>query len=273
MAISYDMGPDEYNDAPGLRASDLVYAAQFSWAHLRARPVRPDSDTMRLGRLHHAMIENPEAAAARFRTDAPTNPATGRVWGRDTQKMAAWLATLPPGVEYADPSEVREARMVAEVVRSHPEAAKLLDGARHEVSLFGSIEGVQCKARVDIFHPNRWADIKTTTRAATGFQREAPHRGYWLQAAFHARVIEAATGCRPSHTAWIVVEQAPPHGVVVYEAAIEQVMALDATVSRMVREYAACVASGSWPGYPQTAQMIDCPPFVIPSVDQEEVYW
>lgn len=258
----------DYNALPALRSSDIP-AALRSWAHFREarRLQRADTEAFRLGRLAHAMIAG--TAAEQFRTldGAPVNPRTQLPFGPETKAYADWLASLP-----ADPREVvsrdtwRLAEAVADSVRACPAAVAAIDGAVHEASFVGRIEGVLCKARVDYWRADdaSWADTKTTSAYATEFGREAVKFSYLHKAAFQSLVIESAMRGRPGTLRWIVVEKAPPHGVIVYRMSAEDLLPWADDVRRLVREYAECEASGVWPGYADDDREMDPLPWAYP---------
>ena len=140
--------------------------------------------------------------------------------------------------------------MVA-ALRADPEVVAILDAGQPEVSIFWRERGVWCRGRFDLLG-DVGDDYKTTDDAsADGFQKAMSTYGYHQQADFYLRGLRALghpAGDQPMR--FICQEKTYPYLVQVHtcdELAMEVAAALN---DRAIDLYAACTATGNWPGYP-----------------------
>jgi len=147
--------------------------------------------------------------------------------------------------------EVNVIRKISDAVLGHPEARNILETAAHrETSIFStSPEGVNMRARFDIYGDTDAADLKTTTDASPrGFLRHVTEYGYHVQEAWYRDTHRFETGTELDTFKFIAVETSGPYQVAVHE--------LDALFQRIGTElakrardtYAECVETGIWPG-------------------------
>lgn len=142
-------------------------------------------------------------------------------------------------------------RMRKSVLR-HVHASKLITGGLREVTLrwIDEATGIGCKARPDIWHPDRkiCADIKTAEDASPeAFMRAVVNFRYHVQQANYMRGF-AACGERVEHYVLIVIEREQPHDVAVYSLDNAAIAAGDGLVHAGIARMANCIARDSWPG-------------------------
>jgi hypothetical protein len=139
--------------------------------------------------------------------------------------------------------------MVA-ALRGNPEVAAMLDSGEPEVSAFWQDRGAWCRARYDLLGPRAY-DYKTTDDASSrGFEKSMAAYGYHQQAEFYLRGLRALdhpAGNEPMR--FICQEKTAPYLVQVHtcdDLAMEIARVLN---DRAIDIFAACAASGEWPGY------------------------
>jgi hypothetical protein len=179
---------------------------------------------------------------------------------------------------------------MAGALRAHPETCDILDSSEAEVSGFwrdGSVwlpsryDGlsdttaayeVWLRARYDLLSDTAAYDYKTTSDVTRrGFSRAMAAYGYHQQADFYERglvALEHPAAGTPMR--FICQETEPPYLVQIHtpdEEAREVARLLN---DRAIRIYAACTASGVWPGYDALAgEPISLPAWYF--FDNEEV--
>ena len=124
--------------------------------------------------------------------------------------------------------------------------------------------GVWLKARPDFIPDHgRWiVDYKTTTSAhPRAFARRVFDMGHFQQAAWYIDGVAAVTGKAPAEWWFVVQETKPPYLVNVFKLhphAVEWGRVLN---RRAIDLFAECAAADRWPGYGETAAVIDIPEF------------
>lgn len=172
------------------------------------------------------------------------------------------------------PDEYDQVHEMAEAIRTHPVAAKLLRRGRGmpEQSLFwkDSPTGVIRRARLDWlpaagpgrlivpeYKTARSADLESIPRAMHDY-------GYHQQAAWYLSGIKAlglAGDAKPAFV-FIVQEKTAPYLVTVFEPDA-MALRIGAHRNRQALElYAACRTSGHWPGYSEQIELLSVPPWV-----------
>jgi hypothetical protein len=183
-------------------------------------------------------------------------PGTGKnpdEWRKDDDK--AEVARLrAKGYVPLRPSDYAAALAMAEAVKDHPLAKKLLRTGLPERTLIWRDEatGVMCRAKADWLRPDGIVDLKTCESAAPDALSKSAHNyGYAIQAPFYLRGFRALMpGTAEPFFVHIAVEKQPPYLVHVNQLT-ERAMAWgDRQVSQALEIFRDCQASGQWPGYP-----------------------
>lgn len=152
---------------------------------------------------------------------------------------------------------------MAIALRANPEVAAMLDAGESEVSAFWQERGAWCRARYDLLTPTLPYDYKTTDDAsARGFEKAMASYGYHQQAEFYLRGLRALkhpAGREPMR--FICQEKTAPYLVQIHtcdDLAMEIARVLN---DRAIDIFAACNASGEWPGYPS----LEAAPTALPT--------
>jgi hypothetical protein len=160
-------------------------------------------------------------------------------------------------------------------ILSHTEAAAILlsDSGKAEMSLYATdpVWGVQLRARPDWMDGEELDDVKTAVSAHPAtFARHAAKFGYHIQAAFYRRAAQLLGIAADPRFRFVVVEKEPPHLVSVVEYDDEAKAEGDREVDEAIRTYAACMASGRWPGYDEGTHPISLPLWALDDEDEME---
>ena len=200
--------------------------------------------SMKRGTLVHTLVLEPDEFDLRY----AIAPECDRRTKAGKEEFETFTASLN-GREIITQSDYDTARAMRDAVMAHEMAALLLQGSEREVSIFSGLDGLECKARLDIARTDGIImDLKTCTDASkAGFGRAAANLDYPVAAAFYLDIAEVS-GMPATDYGWIAVESSPPHLVATYNAT-----ARDIEIGRtMYRERLAtlkrCRETGEWPG-------------------------
>jgi hypothetical protein len=178
----------------------------------------------------------------------------GKAWDTFAERHAT--------VEIFTASEHEDALGAARAVLESAEAAPYLVG-QHQPVVQWEYEGVPCAAGIEgerggfdvLNDPAHLADLKgTMTSEPDAFARHSFSMMWHAQLAFYTY---GAPHVR--ERVLIAVEQEPPHVVSVFRLTPALLLAGQKTVRLLIERYKACVASGQWPGYVQSAVDLDVP--------------
>lgn len=275
----------DYHGGAGISKSGLDLVARSPLHYWQAylnpdREPREETPAMRLGTAIHTAMLEPERFADEYvivPADAPRRPTSVQLNAKNpsdaTLQAIAWwdsfdIAAQGKTIISADDYETCAA--ISRRLHAHPAAAVLLRqaGALFEASAYWEDPdtGVLCRCRPDVLLPNGAAvvDVKSTTDAsADAFRRSVANYDYHVQAAFYLDGITRATGTAPGAFVFAAFETSAPHAVAFYNADATMLDIGRREYKRRLRRYAQCLASGTWPGYADTIQNLQLPPWVI----------
>lgn len=231
--------------------------------HCRWALDHPDhpSDAMVLGSALHCAAFEP----ARFVGEYVKAPKFDRRTKAGKEDAAAFDAANT-GKVALQPEDWEAVRGMADSIRGNAMARRFVDAPGHSEAsaLWTDNEtGLDCKARFDrvvTLSGAPWiGEVKTTRNAgAWAFGKSIADYGYHAQAAFYVEGYEVLSGQTPGHV-FIAVENEPPYACAVYLLGDSSLQTGRALIRKWLAQYAACMKSGRWPGYPETAEVIDIP--------------
>ena len=249
--------PDrEYHAIKDRCSASVLKPLRKSPAHMQAAANNSEeSESMALGSLFHCMVLEPEELSARYikaeKFDRRT--AAGKI-------AAEKFATENKGKIIVDPEDWEKADIMADSARSHTKAGKLLDAAAfvEGVVLF-EIDGIPCKAKLDLFAHGFVIDLKSTKDASPeSFQRDFVKYGYHIQGAFYRRAARAAgLDCRGF--AIIATENNSPYCSAVYELSENALRLGDQIINKLLPVWQECRQTDQYPGYPEIITTLDLP--------------
>lgn len=228
---------EEYDRAAGMRWSSLKHIATspaaFQW-NLHAD--RVETSAMRLGTLVHRAVLEPQLWGD-YTMVYGGDSRRGKEWSEFT---AEWGSTH----EIVTASELRTVNAIRDAIRRHPAAGALLaEPGDSELSLYGHIMGVSCKARADrITNSGRLLELKTTGGSVSprAFSRVCHDYQYHGQVAMYCDLAELQLATI------IAVSTRAPHDVAVYTVTADVMELGRALVSECLEAYNTCMESGQW---------------------------
>lgn len=165
-----------------------------------------------------------------------------------------------------------EITAMVEAVLSNRMARTLLEqDGTPEASLFATdpATGVDLRARFDLYAPIG-VDLKTGRDASKwGFERAVAVHGYDVQQEHYVHIRQLLTG-EEAPFVFVVVEKEAPYLTAVHRLDVEFIEIGAAKAKRAREIYAECVATDTWPGYPDEIQLLSPPIFHI--ADFQEHY-
>lgn len=250
-------------------SSSLLSMVRISPAHcleyLSAK--REVTDALKIGQAVHCYTLEPDKFSLRF----VEGPDCDR---RTKDGKAEWANFLArhEGKAILKRDQFQTVLSVGRAIAESPTAAKLLEGAHPELSIFWESEGEQCKGRLDAWNADMEAvvDIKTTQDASPrAFERTIFQMGYYRQAAWYMEGM-AECGLSPKTFVFIAVEKEPPYGISFHAISPTLIKYGKAENNELLKTYSQCRRSNSWPGYPATIREILPPPWLIETVKEQD---
>ena len=251
---------EDYQDIEGVNQSALKDARTAAHIHeaLIGEPDKPTAAMVLGSALHARLLEMTTSASLII--DAPINPGTKKPYGTDTIAYETFAKANPGKIILSGDGREQLDGMAAAVMR-HSRARKLIEArGESELVMVWDDGAVRCKGRIDKHVPGLLAfDLKTTADASPAAWANAVNDyGYHIQAEFYRRGMEA-TGIGGTPFVFLVVENRPPYGVVLYEIEAESMVIARHEVDRALAMVGACQRAGAWPGYDEEVQQIGLP--------------
>lgn len=218
----------------------------------------PDADhtAFQLGRATHVLtLEGREAYTRGFAVGGPINEKTGKIYGRDTKAFAEWAALQGKPVLSPDQAELVE--QMAEAVRAHPVATKLLAAGEAEAVLRLPYAGLPSQGRIDwvIGGGQAICDLKTCDDL-TWFESDARRFSYAHQMAFYRALVRTATGLVPE-VSLIAVEKHAPYRCGVWRLTDQVLDHAERENLAAMRRLEICQRTDSWPTGYEDARTFD----------------
>lgn len=228
---------------------------------------RSDSDALRIGRAIHTAVFQPEMFNKEFLClpDIDRRTLKGR-------EMYADLVSQNPTKTCLKQDEFNKALDIATEVRSNPHVAKLIEGAEMEISATWEDPGtgVLCKARLDCYNERLGivVDLKTTIDASPdGFPRKMYSYGYNRQAAWYLDAL-IAHGKPATHFVFVAVEKEAPYSMGIYRLTDDAIKLSRAENEHLLRRYAECMRTDTWPGYTNGIEDISIPQYGVATLEE-----
>lgn len=270
-----DMSDAQYQALPALRWSTLK-AGLTSPRHLlhALNETRPDTPALRLGRLYHVALLQPETL--RDVVVIVPDEFVTRTGISSGAKARAWLAehTTADHVVASD-AELAAISVIADDIYEHAPSRSLMNQCPgREVTCIwieDTVAGpVACKARADMIGPDTLADLKTWSPrsglTARAWGSEVWHRAYHAQMGFYSRGFrQFGYSCRD--WSWLVVDKRTPTDLAVWTLDGTGMEVGDAMAREALEVYATATRDGHWPGAQPEAGEVSLPRYVFDSMD------
>lgn len=255
-----DLDEAAYRADPALGSTDVnrLLRAPALYAWHREHP-QPATDAMDVGSALHSLLLGGRSVIA---VDAPDWRTASARAERDRIRASGAIPLLADQARQVHDMADAVLAAAGDLVTGSPEASGF---ATHVVD---GIE-VRVKGRADVLHDTAIVDLKTTTDASPdALKRSILRYGYHIQAAHYLDIFAP----EETHDYLIVaVEKSPPYLVTV---ALLDADWIDLGRRRCADAYAAwaaCTATGHWPGYAAGVVVLDLPPWADRTHDLEVI--
>lgn len=250
--IYYDLPESEYRRYPALSQSGLKELSR-SPAHYKSYLDRGIEETpaMRAGKIVHLLALEPEIAKT-------------RIVVCDVLRITEKLRADNPGKLVCRLDEFLKYKLAIDNFKNHKAVKYILDGAKFEVSFFWEMSGIPCKARFDIYNPDKnifvdvkWSGVDIISQRkikGDGFDRASElerhiydQKLHW-QNAFYTEAALHLTGKDPKFNGWIFIESHPPHLIMPYSPDFGFLEVARQEYGPLLELYSSCVSVDSWKG-------------------------
>ena len=235
--------------APGLKSMKHLHASRDEHDKSHKRPANEEG--MMVGAATHALMLERDKFNDRFAVyDAgsrPDAPPSGRRGTNDWQAFAE----ENPGKELLPLAWFERADRIADAVLNDPQARKIIEATKHEVSCFAVDPEFtfQWKGRIDCIGGGWLADLKGTTNVEAGpFGSVCAKLRYLPRLACYRRMFEIHR-FNIQAVRIIAYEMSEPFDVVVYRIDLNILDEYWNRVKlRVLRNLRTCIKNDDWPG-------------------------
>ena len=251
-----------YHEQPGLSNSFLREFSRSPAYAITPKERTPQKQKMLdKGAAGHTMILEPDKT-----NDRIIRMLQGMTRKQRVGKALAKIAKKEKKILLSH-DEWEQIKGMANAIRGHPQAARLLKNAAVERSLFWDhpLYGFPCKARLDIDQEGKdiriITDLKSTSDARPDpFSRIYFNLKYYWQAYWYLEGARIVLGPKELELfVCIAVETEKPHGVWPYKTDPEDLTVARYQVPTLVDHYAECLETNQWPCYPMVDSTISMP--------------
>lgn len=234
--------------------------AKFYAVYIAKTLKQEETDAMRLGSAVHMLALEPERFSEQYEIlEGPINPATKKVYGKDSDKFRKWLeeaqaAFKPKKVLIAD--EFQSSLEIAKAFQNRDEILKIMSADCEKLferffELLYVVEGeeplrIKCKPDCVIPSEGIIIDLKTTQDPnPDSWKWSAEDYGYHRQAAIYLEAMESLYGKRFQFLFGVVRSKAP-YEVGVYELSQRSIDRGWSEVTALIEDYKQRKATGDW---------------------------
>ncbi len=263
-SIELNMSNDDYQDHPALSKSKLTVFGKspehyFDKYEAADREPRERTKAMDLGAAMHCAILEPELFDKRYMEVPYIKKTTkaGRAAYAEFQAIAA-----EHGKSLISASDIKICFSARNKVEKHPIIGPLLKkSCLKEMSFFwtDSETGVACKARIDdlFLDDSIIFDAKSAERVEDyRFQYAIEDYDYDLQFPHYNSGLEHVLGVAMDAFVFGAIEKERPFGVKLYTLDTVSVSGAAGYYRKLIRSFAECQKTNTWPGYPPEIQML-----------------
>jgi hypothetical protein len=241
------MTNQEYHSKTNYISKSLLDQVHKSPAHYLAYlqgEKQPPTPAMVFGSLVHSLVFNQADFAVIPECDRRTKE------GKATYEQ--FLIESAGKELIVTPDQYEKAAAIKKSVLNHPKAALLIDQGQAELPVFGEIEGMPAKCKVDFLNTkyNVCVDLKTTASAAPDeFSRSVWNYRYHVQSAFYLDLTKA------SRFIFIAVDKEAPYNVELYELDSEAIERGRQEYKQDIETLKKCQTSGNYHGYTEDSKI------------------
>ena len=237
-------------------------AAHARHAHPRLNPAwAPEEDSrFDLGTAAHAVLLEGKRNLIHI-VEAPD-------WRSSAAKIARTLARADgkvPLLTHQATAVLALATCAEQAIHFSPDLANLGPLVAEQTLVWREPGGAFCRCRPDWMITDHAVIISFKTAANAepeAFGRQIISLGYDVQAAFEVRAVEMLTGKVPAYV-WLVAEVDPPYACSLIGLSPTMAELGRQKYDRAVKLWAACLASDTWPGYPERIAYVEPPAWAM----------
>ena len=253
--ILIDLPDSDYFADPAINCSGLKIIAQKTPLHFKSKQEEPREETPALiiGSAVHCLTLEPDLFNVRY-VIAP------KIDKRTKAGKEQWADLEATGRIVLSEDDAEKIQAIANAVRTHKTASKLITVGFAEVSVFTQIDGTPAKCKCDYLRENvAIIDLKTTEDASkNGFMKSVIKYGYHQQAAWYLDCLKAI-GKPVGVFVFIVVEKSAPYAVGIYELDDDTIQLGRELNQRALDIYKNCMQTNSWYGYSENIELLTAP--------------
>ncbi|ACL06275.1 putative bacteriophage protein [Desulfatibacillum aliphaticivorans] len=246
-----------HRDYLAVYACSKSLLSRFAITPAHCRVAQETTDAMLFGTALHTCILEPEKFAKYYATYPEGKD------GRSSEGRAIKKAMDEAGGHILTRDKWDRLYGMSEAIKSSKTASNLINQSRHEVSLFWEHRhGFMCKARADIWHPTIGiiADLKKVTPGDfQALDRTIVKYKYHWQDEWYTQGARAVTDRMDWNFVFIFVEDQAPFSVRCLTLSPESKMQAHEELADITADYAQCLKTDTWPGYPDRVEMIELP--------------
>lgn len=241
------MTNQEYHSKTEYISKSLLDQIHKSPAHYLAYiqgEKQPPTAAMIFGSLVHSLVFN--------QADYAVIPECDRRTKEGKSIYEQFLAESQGKELIVTAAQLEQATAIKNAVLAHPKAALLIEQGQAELPIFGEIEGLPARCKVDFLNTrfNVCIDLKTTASAAPEeFSRSVWNYRYHVQAAFYLDLTKA------SRFIFIAVDKEQPYNVELYELDEEAIEKGRKEYKQDIETLKKCKQSGNYHGYTEDSKI------------------
>lgn len=279
-----DLSNDNYHKSPGISASGISLILdcprKYWWNYLSGEAERKDTPNMKLGRLVHTLVLEPETFTDLYYRARPdqlkreieakypnlTKKEIDGMWAQEKLERELYVAQHADK-ELIDDDLLKQATAMADSIKSQPLFQKMMSKGDHHIehSLMWEDDetGALFRSRPDYYNAFCIIDIKTTKDASPeAFSRSVYQYGYHRQGAMAIDGLNKLAG--GGHPNWdsvvtFVVESDAPYISAPYLLSENAIQRGREEYKKGGLIYKDCLANATWNGYSEQIVELDLP--------------
>jgi exodeoxyribonuclease VIII len=247
----------EYKKLPGISRSTLIHALK-SDKHLKAAidgKLIEESEALSFGEMVHQALLLPEHFSKNY-----------VCWNGKIKRGKEWdeFEAANQNKSILTPKQLDQINGILNAILNNSLSSRLLKLGAPEISLCATLDGVECKARLDYIREDGLViDLKTTESASyNDFSRSIAKYNYHVQAAFYLDLARAC-GLKADTFLFLAVEKSFPYCSAVYELHDVAIEKGREVYKELLLKYKTCLSKNEWIGYPEDVQLISVPDWAL----------
>lgn len=266
---------DEYHAGVDIQSCSMLKGMLHSPAHYLSSLIdrKPATEAMEMGTVIHMLALQPAMAFSRLAI-YPGCSKNGAI--RNTKEFKAFSIENEGRIVIDEPL-FHSCQMAAERILETRIAAlgkpfgDLVAEGFPEASIYYTDPdtGIQCRTRLDLWHPDGVFDIKTTAyEMSSQWLRQAHALHYDMQAYMYSLAECLHRGSESARPFWFVtVESDAPCSTKARLAGESFLLSGAQKYKHAMSAYAACTSTNYWPS-PQGDEVLETPPWHMPALDK-----